>query len=496
MRRTSTVVMDTNSSAAVDNRQLEILNYVFKQCLTKWKEGNNRTSRVVNFKTPPDLSALVDFDIGTEPIGIENLKKLCDDAFTYSVNTDHPRFFNQQFIGPDKYGVAGELLVSAMNANAHTYEVAPFIVLTEIATIRKTLKMFGISGGEGTFCPGGSYSAMLAMNLARYKKCPDLKTKGNFGHAPLKVFASKQAHYSASKNAALLGIGTENCVEIDCDESGKMITSELESAVIKAQTNGSVPFLVIATAGTTVLGSFDRFHEIADICKKYNIWMHTDACWGGSVLFSRKHRHLCDGMERSDSIAWNPHKMIQMPIQCSILLSRHEGLFAEVNSTSVPYLFQPDKSYDPAYDLGKRLIQCSKRPDSLKLWLAWKATGDAEYERRVDKAFDNAQYLTELLRNRMHFRLVIPNPEYTNVSFWFIPPSLRGINENEDFWRKLHFVAPAIKAKMQKSGSMLVAYQPVESKVNFFRMIIINPNVTHEDMEFVLDEIEKLGQNL
>lgn len=464
--------------------------------MTHWKSADDRSKPVLRFKTPAELRSLVNFDISKDRIGLEALKKLCDDAFEYSVNTDHPRFYNQLFAGPDKYGLAGDLVVSALNTNAHTYEVAPFFIMAEIATIKRSLQLFGFSEGEGTFCPGGSYSSMLAMNIARYWKVPSLKTKGSRSGPPVVLFTSKQAHYSARKNAALMGIGTDNCIGVECDERGKMIPSQLERAVLASKKNGDIPFLVIATAGTTVLGAFDPFREIADICQRHGLWMHTDACWGGAAALSNTHKRLCDGMKRSDSIAWNPHKLMQMPVQCSIVISKHKGLLEEANSTSVPYLFQPDKPYDVSYDASRRLIQCGRRPDAVKLWLAWKANGDDEFEIRVDKAVDNARYLTELVRNREHFRLVIPEPEFTNVSFWYIPPSMRNLEENQEFWDKLHLVAPAIKTRMQKSGSVLVGYQPVDQIVNFFRMILINPRVTHADMDFLIEEIEKHGADL
>lgn len=39
---------------------------------------------------------------------------------------------------------------------------------------------------------------------------------------------------------------------------------------------GYVPMYVNATAGTTVYGAFDPINEIADICEKYNMWLHVD----------------------------------------------------------------------------------------------------------------------------------------------------------------------------------------------------------------------------
>lgn len=39
---------------------------------------------------------------------------------------------------------------------------------------------------------------------------------------------------------------------------------------------GYVPMYVNATAGTTVYGAFDPIGDIADICEKYNMWLHVD----------------------------------------------------------------------------------------------------------------------------------------------------------------------------------------------------------------------------
>ena len=86
-----------------------------------------------------------------------------------------------------------------------------------------------------------------------------------------------------------------------------------------------VPFFVGTTAGTTVLGAFDPFEQIAAICKKHKVWMHVDGCWGAAALLSPEHRHLVKGCELSDSLAWNPHKLMGLPLQCSAFLTTHKG---------------------------------------------------------------------------------------------------------------------------------------------------------------------------
>lgn len=60
----------------------------------------------------------------------------------------------------------------------------------------------------------------------------------------------------------------------------------------------------------------------------------------------------------------------------------------------------------------------------------------------------------------------------------------------------LHQVAPKIKAMMMESGTTMVGYQPQGNKVNFFRMVVSNPAATQSDIDFLIDEIERMGQDL
>lgn len=95
-----------------------------------------------------------------------------------------------------------------------------------------------------------------------------------------------------------MGLGSDNVYKINTCDRGKIIVEHLESEIIRAKAEGATPFLVVATAGTTVLGAFDPIEKIADLCTKYNMWLHVDAAWGGGALMSQKYRHLLKGIER------------------------------------------------------------------------------------------------------------------------------------------------------------------------------------------------------
>ncbi|XP_077048846.1 cysteine sulfinic acid decarboxylase isoform X4 [Agelaius phoeniceus] len=308
--------------------------------------------------------------------------------------------------------------------------------------------------------------------------------------------SSLPSHYSILKGAALLGIGTDNVHLVRTDERGKMIPEELEKEIQRVKAEGSEPLFVCATSGTTVLGAFDPLDAIADVCARHGLWLHVDAAWGGSALLSPRLRHLLAGIHRADSVTWNPHKLLMVGLQCSaFLLHDSSGLLQRCHGVGASYLFQRDKFYDVSLDTGDKSPQCGRRADSLKLWILWKAVGTRGLAQRVERAFSATRYLLEQVKRREGFQLVM-EPEFINLCFWFIPPSLRGQENSPEFWDKLGKVAPAIKEKMIRRGSMMVGYQPQGSHVNFFRQIITNPAVTRQDLDFFLDEIQELGWDL
>ncbi|XP_078192698.1 cysteine sulfinic acid decarboxylase isoform X8 [Callithrix jacchus] len=482
--------------------------------------------KVCEWKEPEELKKLLDLELRSQGESQEQILDRCRAVIRYSVKTGHPRFFNQLFSGLDPHALAGRIITESLNTSQYTYEIAPVFVLMEEEVLRKLRALVGWSSGDGIFCPGGSISNMYAVNLARYQRYPDCKQRGLRTLPPLALFTSKECHYSIQKGAAFLGLGTDSVRVVKADERGRMVPEDLERQISMAEAEmrfhhvaqaplkllgsidhspclltvqrlqGAVPFLVSATSGTTVLGAFDPLEAIADVCQRHGLWLHVDAAWGGSVLLSQTHRHLLDGIQRADSVAWNPHKLLAAGLQCSaLLLQDTSNLLKRCHGAQASYLFQQDKFYDVELDTGDKVVQCGRRVDCLKLWLMWKAQGSQGLELRIDQAFALARYLVEEMKKREGFELVM-EPEFVNVCFWFVPPSLRGKQDSPDYHKRLSKVAPVLKERMVKEGSMMIGYQPHGTRGNFFRVVVANPALTCADIDFLLNELERLGQDL
>ncbi|VDI46258.1 sulfinoalanine decarboxylase [Mytilus galloprovincialis] len=455
-------------------------------------------TKVINFRQPLDLQKYLDVEIDEEPVSREKLLELGRRVIDGSVVSGHPRFFNQLYSGIDPYSLFGAWLAEVLNCNVHTYEVAPVMVVLENYIFKKLSSIIGYQDGEGVFCPGGSFCNIMAIHLAKLKYDPTLKQKGVFSIQPMVLLTSEDAHYSIAKGANFLGFGTDSIIKVKTDDKGRVKPDDLENKIQQCKQNKTTPVMFMATCGTTVLGAYDDLEGVADVCQRHNVWMHVDAAWGGGVMLSDKLKHLTKGVERSDSVAWNIHKMSGAGIQCSALVVKEKGFLEKCNAYRAEYLFQPDKLYDTEYDIGDRTVQCGRKNDVLKVWLMWKGRGDKAMAARVEKAFENAKYLTEKVRSTEGFRLVLPEYQCTNISFWYIPPRLRGKEETPEWWQEVAKIAPNIKARMMLKGSMMIGYQPMSTKglVNFFRVIVGNPICEKSDMDFIVEEIMRLGDTV
>ena len=344
--------------------------------------------------------------------------------------------------------------------------------------------------GDGIFCPGGSISNLYAFRLAlqHYSNTHhiDLKYEGLSNHQ-FEIFCSDQAHYSLEKCMVMCGLGIKNLIKIKSDNDGCILIPDLINALDKS----SNPLMIILTAGTTVLGAFDPIREIVNICRNYDIWIHVDASWGGSVIFSNSHQRLLDGIEEVDSLVWNPHKMMGIPLQCSIFLTRYKDILRESYGSQTEYIFQQDKCYDVTYDLGEKSFQCGRRNDVLKLWLPWKIMGDLGFSQHVEKNIRNAKYFNRKISQHPKFKLLQPQPSFVNICFWYWPHPHLNLNHS-----MISNLTVKIKEKMLKEGELMINYQPMGDLPNFFRMICVNSKLTYDDLDWIIHKIEKYGDEI
>ena len=451
-------------------------------------DNNNRSEPVVRRVSPAELLDRMDLALPSQGRPLEALLDDVRTTLEYSVRTGHPGFSNQLFGDQDAAGLLGEWMTALLNTSMYTFEVAPVATLMELELLKHMCGFVGWSEdeGEGVLAPGGSIGNLMSVLAGRNRFFPHMKEHGLRAEDRPVMFVSVEGHYSIDRAATIAGLGTAAVRKVEVDEIGRMCPQKLNAAIEEVIAKGEQPFYVCATASTTVAGAFDSLNEIADVAERHGLWLHVDGACGGSVLLSETHRKLMAGSERADSLTWNPHKMMGVPLSCSALLVRERGRLEATNAMGADYLFHDGD--DARFDLGDRSLQCGRRVDSLKLWLSWHALGDEGHAQRIDQLFDSANALRGMLGERDAFEL-IRQPEGANTCFHYVPESLRGVAPSAARSEELSRLTIEIRERLHSEGRILINYAPLDG-YQVFRHVANNHRISEEDLSFLLDEIE------
>jgi len=381
------------------NSDLALFNELVESLINE-EEKNPVANRIASDK----LYNTIDLSLNDSAMLDDSFKELLREVIVSTPKTATNLFFNQLFGGRQSKAVLGDLLAVMLNNSMYTYKVAGPQVGIEQEIIRKSCDLIGYGPqSNGTFPTGGSMSNYMALIMGRDAKDPDFRLKGMT--KPMVIYTSELSHYSNDKNVSFAGIGRNNIRYIKADSVGRMIPAKLQEQIVSDINQGFLPAYVNATAGTTVLGAFDPIDKIADITEKYNMWLHVDGAYCGSVIFSDKYKHLIKGVDRSDSFSYNAHKMLGTPLTCSIILVKDKKYLHKSFSNDADYLYQTDSD---DFNLGKTSFQCGRRNDALKFWTLWKSIGTNGLSKIVDHQFELANFSLDYIRN---------NPDYILYSF-------------------------------------------------------------------------------
>ncbi|KIV96379.1 hypothetical protein PV10_00260 [Exophiala mesophila] len=496
-------------------------------------------SSLVDAKSPQELTEILRQngtltlpDQGTSQDGlVQSLKSL----LAYSVNTSAPGFLDKLYGAPLPPGIAAELILGVLNTNLHVYQVSPVLTLMETHVTRALAALFGFTGPRagGINVQGGSASNTTSIVIARNTLFPRTKAYGNsVDGLDLVLFTSEHGHYSITKAAQQCGFGSDAVISIPVDEvTGRIVPTKFEELIVQQKQLGKTPFYVNATAGTTVLGSFDPFDQIVQIARKYGIWVHVDGAWGGSVVFSKTLRdQKLRGIEGADSIATNPHKMLGVPVTCSFLLLSDLRKAERACTLRAGYLFHDvddsepedeevnaeahswdndDEEWVQPVDLADLTLQCGRRGDSLKFFLSWQYYGTLGYASKVETAYSVASHMANLVSQRENLVLVSENPPpCLQVCFYYAPGGkflhqlpIDRVATEEDRARigKKNSVVTSRITKALISRGYMTDFAPAlgheVEKGAFFR-VVVNISTIKETVERLVTEVEDIGSTV
>ncbi|MGH7538216.1 MAG: pyridoxal-dependent decarboxylase, partial [Gemmatimonadales bacterium] len=267
------------------------------------------------------------------------------------------------------------------------------------------------SGGPG----GGviqdtASSASLCALLAARERATAFRTNEHGVDRALTAYASSQAHSSIEKAAGIAGIGRRNLRRIAVDAAQAMRPDDLERAIEEDRRAGRTPCFVCATVGTTSSTAIDPVPAIADVCRRFGVWLHVDAAHAGSAAICPELRWIHAGVEHADSYCFNPHKWMLTNFDCDCFYVADRAALVSTFSVQPEYLRNPATESGAVFDYRDWHIPLGRRFRALKLWFVIRHYGveglRSHIRRHVALARDFAGWVTADER----FALAAPVP--------------------------------------------------------------------------------------
>jgi L-2,4-diaminobutyrate decarboxylase len=344
-----------------------------------------------------------------------------------AIHLAHPMYMGHQVAPPLPHAILADAMASLLNQSTAVWEMSPTGTPVENQVIAWMRELLGLpADADGTFVSGGSAANLTGLLAAREATFPGAWATGVAGTPGLDraaVFVAAHAHYSIERALGVMGMPGSAAIHVG-EREFRLDPEALADAIRQARTDGRVPLAIVATAGSTATGLFDRLDTIADIAAHEGIWLHVDGAHGASFVASGRLRPRLKGIERADSVSWDPHKMMFMPISAGAVLVRDRRHLDGAFRQSAPYLFHPRAGETRSHDIGRRTLQCSKRLDALKVWVCLQHYGVDHIAHLQERTVDTTLRLHRMLQDDDDFEPAHA-PESNILCFRHRPASWR-----------------------------------------------------------------------
>jgi aromatic-L-amino-acid decarboxylase len=377
------------------------------------------------------------------------LDELAERVLPFHAREPHPRFLGYVPSIPTFPAVLGDWLAAGYNFFAGVWPIASGPNEIELAVMDWFRQWLGMPNGtSGLLTSGGSTATLMAVVAARHARVGDDAT-----FLPrLTLYTSTQAHSAVVRAAWIAGISRDNVRVLPADEAWRLPAAAVRDSVAADRATGRVPFLVVATAGTTNTGAIDDLRGIADLCRRESLWLHVDAAYGAFAALTPQGRDALVGIDRADSVVLDPHKWLFVPFECGCLLVRDPSTLKSAFHIFPEYLkdVAPGEEEVNFADYGEQLTRYAR---ALKIWLSVRSVGLAPIRAMIERGIGLAEYAESIVRREPLFEVLAP--AQLGILCFRVHP--RGVDD-----AALDALNERVNAKVNETGRFLIS----STKVN------------------------------
>ena len=436
------------------------------------------------------VAASAALPIRPEPLSVAELAALLRPlVMEQSTLCGHPGFMAYVSGSGTVPGAAADLLAAALNPNVGGWSLAPAATELELHLMRFMAEQFGLpAGAGGLMTSGGAASNLTAIKAARDARTDSDVRRDGVAGLGLVLYASTEAHATIAEAADILGLGEAAVRAIPTDAGYSMRMDDLRRAVEDDILAGLHPFAVVATAGTTATGAVDPLPAVADLCAERGLWLHVDAAYGGAAMLAPELRPLLTGIERADSIAFDPHKWLYTPQSSACLLVRDPRHLRRSYSIDAAYVRDDARLSGRGTNIGELGPQWSRSWNALKVWLSLAAHGTDAYARRIAHDVELARYLDR--RVREHPDLEPMCPVTLSIACFRYAPAAAGLDD-----AALDALNERLMIAIRRDGRAFPSNAELGGRY-CLRACLVNHRTEADDIDALVDATVRLGAEL
>ncbi|HEY9119702.1 MAG TPA: putative pyridoxal-dependent aspartate 1-decarboxylase, partial [Marinobacter sp.] len=465
-----------------------------------------------------------DYAIPEKPIFVsEQAQFLLDKLVANSVHTASPSFIGHMTSALPYFMLPLSKIMIALNQNLVKTETSKAFTPMERQVLGMIHRLVYEQDGAfyrkwmhdpryalGAMCSGGTVANLTALWVARNNAFPaegsfrGIHQEGLFralryyGCEGAAILVSRRGHYSLRKAADVLGLGRDFLVPVDTDDDNRINTDALREKCLELHRQKIRVMAICGIAGTTETGNVDPLDAMADIAREFGAHFHVDAAWGGPTLFSRTHRHLLRGIEKADSVTFDAHKQLYVPMGVGLVVFRDPSLASAVEHHA-QYIIRKGSR-----DLGSTTLEGSRPGMSMLIQSGLRILAREGYEILIDQGIDKAKTFADMIDGETDFEL-ITRPELNILTYRYCPEkvqqalSVADPLQAERLNTSLNRITKFLQKTQRERGKAFVSRTRLEPSRYFnfpcivFRVVLANPLTTKEILAEILKEQRELS---
>ncbi len=333
----------------------------------------------------------------------------------------HPRFFAYFPANATPPSMLADFLSSTIAANCLLWQTSPAGTELETRMMHWLRQSLGLADHfEGVIQDSASTATLAAVLTMRERA---LKWQGNSrglaGQKTLRIYCSDEVHTSVDRAVWVAGIGGDNLVRVPITGAMRGMDCEALRQLIKADLDaGYLPAGIIACVGGTGSGATDAIDKVCDIAQEFGLFTHIDAAWAGSAMICPEFRRFWPGIDRADSIVFNPHKWLGIQFDCSAHFIREPDDLVRTLAIRPEYL--KTDGQDQIINYSEWSVPLGRRFRALKIWFVLRSYGLEGLRERIRNHVQWSEEICAKLANTAGFEIVT-QPFLSLFSFRYIP---------------------------------------------------------------------------